>query len=92
MCHTETVKLLLQKGASVTKKNRRGESPVDVVSSKWSQGLGDFYKGIGKAINVKIDLRKLQQLRPQIAKLLKENNHEVLFSCNLRCSRYPRRC
>jgi YVTN family beta-propeller protein len=74
MCRTEIVKLLLQKGASPLTKNKRGETAAGVVSSPWSQELADFYTGIGSAVGLKVDLKRMEQTRPQIAKLLSEKS------------------
>jgi ankyrin repeat protein len=60
----EVVKLLLDKGASLTAKNNKGETPVDVVSGKWDQGLADFYTAIGTGINQKLDLKQIGNRSP----------------------------
>lgn len=74
MCRTDVVKYLLEKGASLSQKNSRGETPVDVVSGDWDDGLAGLYTGIGNATNLKVDLDRLRQERPKIAKLLREFN------------------
>ena len=73
MCRAEIVKLLLEKGASPFTKNGRGENAIDVVSSPWSQGLADFYTGIGDVIGLEMDLARIEGERPQIAKLLRDH-------------------
>ena len=73
LCRKEIVELLLKKGASPTVKNRRGETAIDVVSGKWSKGLGDFYTGIGRAVGMKVDLKRIQRERTKMAELLR--NH-----------------
>jgi YVTN family beta-propeller protein len=72
MCRTEIVKLLLERGASPLTKNKRGETAAGVVSSPWNQGLADFYTGIGTSVGLKVDLKRMERTRPQIAKLLRE--------------------
>ncbi|MFQ5731104.1 MAG: ankyrin repeat domain-containing protein [Planctomycetaceae bacterium] len=72
LCRKDIVKLLLEKGASPLTKNRRGETAIAVVSSKWSRPLADFYRGIGRAVGLKPDLKRIQRERPQIAELLRD--------------------
>ena len=73
LCRSEIVQLLMNQGGSPLIKNRRGETPIDVVSSPWSKGLADFYTGIGNAVGLKLNLKRIERERPQIAKLLQEN-------------------
>jgi hypothetical protein len=73
MCRTEIVKLLLKKGASTGLKNKRGEIPVGVVSGTWTKELGDFYTKISTDAGFKVDLKRLERERPQMAKLLGEH-------------------
>ena len=73
LCRSEIVQLLLDKGGSVLTKNKRGETPIDVVSSPWSKGLADFYTGIGNSTGQKLDLKRIERERPQIAKLLRDH-------------------
>jgi hypothetical protein len=63
----------LDKGGSVLTKNKRGETPIDVVSSPWSKGLADFYTGIGNGTGQKLDLKRIERERPQIVKLLRDH-------------------
>jgi len=72
MCRTDVVKYLLENGASPSKKNGRGETPVDVVSGDWNDSLTGLYTGIGNATGLEVDLDRLKQERPKIAKLLRE--------------------
>lgn len=72
MCRTEIVQLLLDKGAAL-KKNNREETPTDVVSSPWTKQLADFYSGIGKSIGVELDLKRIEDARPKMAKLLRDH-------------------
>lgn len=76
LCREEIVQLLLDKGASPTVKNGRGETAIDVVSGKWSEQLGDFYSGIAKGVGIKLDLKRIQQQRPQLAKRLRAHTNK----------------
>ena len=71
MGRTEMVKLFLAKGASTTQRNNRRETPIDSVSGKWDEGLAGFYRGLNNATANKVDLEKIQKLRPQLAKQLR---------------------
>ena len=73
LCRAEVVKLLLEKGASPVKKNNRGDSAIDSVSGAWSQDLANFYTAIGNLIGVELDLKQIQETRPNMAKLLREH-------------------
>ena len=35
--------------------------------------MADFYTGIGNSVRLKLDLKRIERERPQIAKLLREN-------------------
>jgi outer membrane protein assembly factor BamB len=69
----ELVEVLLGKGASVSVKNGRGETPLDVVSAEWSLQLEGLYKSIAELIGIELDLARIQQTRPKVAKLLREH-------------------
>ncbi len=58
------------------KKNDRGESPIDVVSGKWDDGLAKSYKAIGNGIDEELDLEHIQEERGRIAALLREHAGE----------------
>jgi len=70
-CHTDTVKLLLKSGADINALNKRSDMPLDAVSGAWSEGLGELYTGVAKAIGLKLDLKSIKAARPKIAALLK---------------------
>ncbi len=72
-CHAEMIQLLLDNGASPLIKNKRGETAIDVVSGEWSQGLGEFYTGIGTAIGLELNLDFIQRERPNVAKSLRDS-------------------
>ncbi|MBL7133093.1 MAG: ankyrin repeat domain-containing protein [Phycisphaerae bacterium] len=97
-CHTDTVKLLLKSGADINTVNKRSDTPLDAVSGEWSEGLGEFYAGVGKALGLKIDLESIKAARPKIAALLKSRGGktgkkpagkiEDVAKLGLRCSYY----
>ena len=70
--YAELVEALLEKGASVSVKNKRGETPLDVVSADWSPQLEGIYKSVGELIGTELDLTRIKQTRPKVAKLLRE--------------------
>jgi hypothetical protein len=59
-----------------TTKNKRGESPIDIVSGEWNQGLSDFYLGLSQALHLNIDLPKMKAERPKIADILRDADKE----------------
>jgi len=71
--HAEFVKLLLEKGASGSVKSGRGETPLDVVSAEWSPQLEGIYKSIGDLIGIELDLARIRETRPKVARLLREH-------------------
>jgi outer membrane protein assembly factor BamB len=73
LAQAELVELLLGKRASVSVKNGRGETPLDVVSAAWSPQLEGLYKSIGELVGIELDLARIKQTRPQVAKLLREH-------------------
>ena len=97
-CHTETVMLLLANGADINAVNKRSETPLDTVSAPWSEGLGEFYAGVAKALDLKLDLKKVEATRPKIAALLRKRGgktgrkpaptDEDIAALGLRCSYY----
>ena len=72
LCREEVIKRLLDKGASPLRKNHRRETAIDVVSGEWSDDLAGFYKLIGNASNMKVDLDRIEQQRPRIAAMLEK--------------------
>ena len=69
-------KTYLEKGASVITKNRRGESPIDVVSGTWNDGLQRFYQSISDGSNLGLDMEKIKSTRPQILKILRTHSNK----------------
>ena len=72
-CHAEAVELLLGKGANINAVNRKSETPLDTVAGPWSDGLGEFYAAVAKALDMKLDLKKVEAARPKIAALLRKH-------------------
>ena len=70
-CYTQIVKLLLDKGAEINATNQRSETPLDAVAAPWSEELSKAYAGIGRAIGLKVDLKRLEAARPGIAAALR---------------------
>jgi len=68
--HPEVVELLLKHGAPVRVKNGRGETPLDLASGDWSPELENVYKSIAGMIGMEIDLPRVREARPKIARLL----------------------
>jgi ankyrin repeat protein len=68
--YEEWVESLLDKGASISVKNGRGETPLDVVSAEWSPQLEKLYRPIGNLVGIELDLARIKQTRPRIAQLL----------------------
>ncbi len=73
MCRTEVVRFLLDKGASTSHKNNRRETVIDILSRPWNDELSGFYTGIGNSAGLKMDLDRIKEERPKIAKLLREH-------------------
>ena len=71
MCEFEIAEILLEKGASPLTKNQRGETPIDIVTSEWNDGLSRFYEGIGRSLNLELDLEQIENNRPRMGELLK---------------------
>ncbi|MEM7387556.1 MAG: ankyrin repeat domain-containing protein, partial [Verrucomicrobiota bacterium] len=72
LCRIELVKLLLEHGASLSVESDRGESPIDVVSSPWNDGLAGFYRSISEGSGLDLDLEELERRRPRLVRLLRE--------------------
>ena len=77
LCYTEIVKLLLDKGADINALNDRAETPLDTVAAPWSEDLGKLYTGIGKALGLHLDLKRIRATRPKIAALLRSRGGKM---------------
>ncbi|MDP6447684.1 MAG: ankyrin repeat domain-containing protein, partial [Pirellulaceae bacterium] len=74
LCRSDMVKLLLENGAPVTKKNKRGQSALDVVAVPWSERLASSYKSLANKAGLELDLKQIEKDRPRIAQLLREHS------------------
>ena len=70
--YPDLVGLLLNKGAVVRVKNSRGETPLDMVSADWSPELEGVYRHVGNLIDRELDLARIKQARPKVARLLRD--------------------
>jgi YVTN family beta-propeller protein len=73
LCRAEMVKLLLENGASISQRNNRQETPLDVVSGRWSNDLANFYTFLEATSDLDMDLTRLQEERPRMARLLTQH-------------------
>jgi uncharacterized protein len=71
--YPDLVELFLKHGASIHVKNAKGETPLDLVSADWSPELAKVYTSIAKRLDMQIDLPRIRQARPKVAKLLREH-------------------
>ena len=74
LCREDMIEFLLANGASLTKKNQRGEAAVDTVSGQWSSGLRQFYEGVIGGSNLDLNVDLIQKQRPKVAELLRERS------------------
>ncbi len=74
LCREDMIEFLLANGASLTKKNQRGEAAVDTVSGQWSSGLRQFYEGVIGGSNLDLNVDLIQKQRPKVAGLLRERS------------------
>jgi hypothetical protein len=65
--------LFLENGGSLLTKNKRGETPIGIVSAPWSKEIADRYTGIGRILRLDLDLKRIERERPQIVKLLQKH-------------------
>ena len=70
--YPDLVELLLKHGAPAGVKNKRGETPLDIVSGEWTANLENGYTSIANLIGLEIDLPRIRETRPKVAKLLRE--------------------
>jgi len=64
--------MLLEKGAVVSAKNIRGETPLDAVAGSWSQELEGIYKWLAELWNLQLDIERIKATRPKVAALLRK--------------------
>ena len=70
--HPDLVEVLLKQGAPVGVKNGKGETPLELVSGDWNPELEKVYTSIANMIGLPIDLPRIREARPKVAKLLRE--------------------
>ena len=97
-CHTDTVKLLLKSSSDINALNNRSDTPLDAISAPWSEGLGEFYTGVAKALGLKLDMDSVKAARPKIAAFLKSRGGKTgrkpadsikdVAALGIRCSYY----
>ena len=76
MAEASEVRLLLEKGASTSHRNNRGETVIEIMSRPWNDELAGFYTGLGNLTGLKVDLDRLKQERPKIAELLRRHTSQ----------------
>lgn len=72
-CRTETVAYLLDQGASLEIRNTSGSTALDAVAGEWSPELEGFYTMLGDALQLDLDLARIQAARPQVAELIRSH-------------------
>lgn len=75
-CHEDIVKLLLEKGADKSIRNKSGSTAFETVKAPFEVVSG-IYEYIEKAlgpIGLTIDKQRIEKTRPEIAKLLQQDN------------------
>lgn len=72
LCREDMIEFLLSRGASLSRKSDRDETPADTVKAEWSEGLARFYKGILERSDLDIELKEIEGKRSKIHKLLLE--------------------
>ena len=77
LCRTETVKLLLDKDAEVNAKSIKWETPLDTVTSPWSQELEGLYRYVEGLLEIQLDLERIKAARPQVAAILRRSGGEL---------------
>lgn len=70
LCRFDIVELLLESGAVIATENNRQQTSADVVSGEWNEGLASFYQSIADSSGFNIDLKKVEDDRKKMAKLL----------------------
>jgi ankyrin repeat protein len=68
----ETLKLLVDKGADLSILNNDGLTALSSVSGTWNEDLESLYTGLGKLLQVEIDIARLKKVRTTIIEILKE--------------------
>ena len=72
-CHPEMVALLLANGADTEVKNGFGHTPLETVSGDWTPEVEDTYNMIAGAWQLELDLKRIEEVRPQVAALIRQH-------------------
>ena len=70
--HADMVRDLLARGASRSRRNRSGQTPLDVATSALDPGTVSFAKAVGRSVGVDIDTDTLRASRPKVVALLRQ--------------------
>jgi predicted aldo/keto reductase-like oxidoreductase len=70
--YSDLVELLLKHGASLRARNATGETPLDLVSADWDPELEKTYTSVANVIDMRIDLSRIREARPKVARLLRD--------------------
>lgn len=71
-CHPAMVTYLMEQGADLEIRNNFGVTAFESVSSEWSGDLQGFYEMIEEALQMDLDLDRIQECRPQVAELIRQ--------------------
>jgi ankyrin repeat protein len=74
VCQTDAVAFLLEHGANPDIKNNFGRTALEAVSGEWNSELAARYTQIAVALQLDLDLARIQELRPQVAELIRQHN------------------
>lgn len=75
--HAEIVKALLDNGADINAKNNVGNTALNAVSRPWGPAVEGFYKYIASNLQLELDLERIKESRPEVAKLLKDRGGKL---------------
>jgi serine/threonine protein kinase len=76
-CHPDTLRVLLARGANLTLTNHVGMTPLNLVSPPWSGTLKQVYQSWARQPDLKIGLKRIERLRPDVARLLQNPVREL---------------
>jgi hypothetical protein len=73
LCNEEIVRLLLQRGANPSLKNKRGETAVDVVRGAWGPELSQVYENLDRERELALDIPSLPRRRAAMLVMLEKS-------------------